>query len=243
MEFNRKASLSHTVASNITDLIIGGQYQQGDKIPNEMELIKRLEVSRSTVREAIKTLVSQNILEIRRGSGTFVCDKPGIAEDPLGFRFISDKIGLALDLLEIRLVLEPHIAEKAAERAGDEEIRGIAAQCDVVEELILSGGSYEEEDVLFHTKIAQAAKNAVIPNLIPVINSTIFLLMRVTNTALRKETILTHRAIAEAIQARDGDGARNAMIEHILYNQRFVEKLKSDRETASCGTSVPVNNE
>ncbi|MDR2446141.1 MAG: FadR family transcriptional regulator [Treponema sp.] len=238
MGFNRKASLSHTVERNITDLIIDGYYQRGDKIPNEIELSKKFEVSRSTVREAIKTLASRNILEIRRGSGTFVCDKPGIAEDPLGFRFINDKIKLALDLLEIRLVLEPHIAEKAAERAGDEEIKGIVAQCGVVEELILSGGSYEEEDVLFHTKIAQAAKNAVIPTLIPVINSTIFLLMRVTNTALRKETILTHRAIAEAIQARNGESARNAMMEHIMYNQRFVEKLKTDREMDSSVISV-----
>lgn len=87
-------------------------------IPNEAELSKKLEVSGSTAREAIKTLVSQNILEIRRGSGTFVCNKPGVAEDPPGFRFISDKIGLALDSLEIRLVLEPHIAEKAAEISG-----------------------------------------------------------------------------------------------------------------------------
>jgi DNA-binding FadR family transcriptional regulator len=233
MEFNRKASLSHTVERNITDLIIEGYYRQGDKIPNETDLSKKFEVSRSTVREAIKTLVSRNILEIRRGSGTFVCEKPGIADDPLGFRFISDKIGLALDLLEIRLLLEPHIAEKAAERAGDEEIKDIVAQCDALEDIILKGTSYEEEDVLFHTKIAQAAKNAVIPTLIPVINSAIFLLMRVTNTALRKETILTHRAIADAIQVRNGTGARNAMMEHIMYNQRFVEKLKSDREKAS----------
>lgn len=225
-----RTSLSHNVAGNIVDLIVSGQYRQGDKIPNEMELSQRLGVSRSTIREAIKTLVSQHILEIRRGAGTFVCDKLGIAEDPLGFRFISDKLRLALDLLEIRLVLEPHIAEKAAKRATEEEITGILAQCRRVEELILGGGPYEEDDILFHTKIAQAARNAVIPNLIPVINSTIFILMRVTNTALRKETILTHRAIAEAIQARNGEAARKAMIDHIMYNQRFVEKLKAEQD-------------
>jgi DNA-binding FadR family transcriptional regulator len=227
MESIRRTSLSQTAAQNIIDLIIKGQYQQGDKIPNEMELSQKLEVSRTTVREAIKTLVSQHILEIRRGEGTFVCDKLGIAEDPLGFRFISDKIGLALDLLEIRLILEPHIAEKAAEKATDEEIEDILAQCDRVEQLILRGVSHDEEDILFHTKIARAAKNLVVPNLIPVINQTISILMRVTHRTLRQETILTHRAVAEAIQAHDGQGARNAMIEHIMFNQRFVENLKS----------------
>jgi DNA-binding FadR family transcriptional regulator len=231
MEFNNsKTPLSHIIARNITELVIDGRYRQGDKIPNETELSQKLNVSRSTVREAVKTLVSQNILEIRRGSGTFVCSKPGVAEDPLGFRFINDKVKLALDLLEIRLVLEPYIAEKAAERATNEEIKDIADQCDLVEELILKGGSYEEEDILFHTKIAKAAKNAVVPNLIPITNSTIFILMRVTNTALRKETIVTHRAVSEAIQAHNSQDARNAMIEHILHNQRFIEKLISDKK-------------
>ncbi|MDR2601971.1 MAG: FadR family transcriptional regulator [Spirochaetaceae bacterium] len=226
MDLNGKTRLSDSVARNITSLIIGGQYKQGAKIPNETELSEKLNVSRSTIREAVKTLASQNVLEIRRGCGTFVCDNPGIAEDPLGFRFINDKVKLAFDLLEIRLVLEPHIAQKAAERAVDEEIKQISAQCAEVEKLILSGSRYEEEDVLFHIKIAQAAKNVVIPNLIPVINSTIFILMEITNTALREETILTHRAIAKAIENHDGEAARNAMIEHIMHNQRFVEKLK-----------------
>jgi DNA-binding FadR family transcriptional regulator len=220
-----KTSLSQDAAEALINLIVSGQYRKGDKIPNETDLSQRLAVSRATIREAVKSLVSRNILEIRRGAGTFVCDKLGIVEDPLGFRFISDKLRLALDLLEIRLILEPPIAEKAAKRATDEEIHGILAQCRLVEELIRGGGPYEEEDILFHTKIARAAKNVVIPNLIPVINSTIFILMRVTNTALREETILTHRAVAEAIQARNGTGARNAMIDHIMYNQYFVEKL------------------
>jgi DNA-binding FadR family transcriptional regulator len=227
MESIRKTLLSQTAAQSIIDLIINGRYRQGNKIPNETELSQTLEVSRTTVREAIKTLVSQNILEIRRGSGTFVCDKLGIVDDPLGFRFIGDKVQLALDLLEIRMLLEPHIAEKAAENATDEEIADILAQCDRVDALILQGVAHDAEDVLFHTKIAQAAKNVVIPNLIPVINQTIFVLMQVTHRTLLQETITTHRAVAEAIQAHDGVGARNAMTEHIMFNQRFVEKLKA----------------
>jgi DNA-binding FadR family transcriptional regulator len=227
MESIQKISLSRAAAQSIIDRIINGQYQQGNKIPNEMELSRKLDVSRTTVREAIKTLVSQNILEIRRGEGTFVCDKLGIAEDPLGFRFIGDKVRLAMDLLEIRLLIEPHIAEKAAEKATNEEIADIVSQCGRVESLISRGVPYDEEDVLFHTKIAQAAKNVVIPNLIPVINQAIFVLMQVTHRTLRQETIATHRAVADAIQAHDGAGARNAMTEHIMYNKRFVEKLKA----------------
>jgi GntR family transcriptional repressor for pyruvate dehydrogenase complex len=97
-----------------------------------------------------------------------------------------------------------------------------------VEELILRGEVYEDEDIQFHTMIARAAKNSVIPNLILIINSTIFILMKVTNTALRKETVITHRAITEAIKARDGRAAHDAMTEYIMYNQRFVEKLRTE---------------
>ncbi|MDR2803745.1 MAG: GntR family transcriptional regulator [Treponema sp.] len=228
-----KPSLSDSAAKSIINLIISGEYRQGDKIPNEMELAQKFDMSRSTVREAVKTLVSQNILEIRRGAGTFVCNKLGVPEDPLGFRFINDKLRLALDLLEIRLLLEPYIARMAAQNASCEEIDDIAKQCDIVEDLILRGVPHEKEDVIFHKKIAVSSKNLVVPNLVPVINSAIHVSIDVTNAALRDETIITHRAVTNAIKAWDGDAAHSAMTEHILHNQNLVKKLYAQRPPQS----------
>ncbi|MDR2098230.1 MAG: FadR family transcriptional regulator [Spirochaetaceae bacterium] len=225
-----RTPLSESAARSIIELIISGEYGNGDKIPNEMKLAQKFEMSRSTVREAVKTLVSQNILEIRRGQGTFVCQKPGLAEDPLGFRFINDKLRLAVDLIEIRLLIEPHIAGAAAKNASTKEIEGIVEQCDAVEKLILLGEPYGAEDVAFHKKIAVSSKNLVVPNLVPVINSTIHVSIDVTRAALRDETIATHRAIARAIEERNGEAARSAMTEHILYNQKLVKKLRSGYE-------------
>ena len=67
------------------------EWKAGDKLPNEYKLADKLNAGRSTIREAIKALVSRNILEIRRGAGTFISQKGGIADDPLGLTFVKDE--------------------------------------------------------------------------------------------------------------------------------------------------------
>ena len=101
--------LTERVADEIVRNIIGKELKPGDKLPNEFELAAKLGVGRSTVREAIKTLVSRSVVEIRRGAGTFVSARSGVSEDPLGLQFLDDKVRVATDLLELRFVVEPQI--------------------------------------------------------------------------------------------------------------------------------------
>ena len=75
----------------IIDLIESKELLPGERLPSEQELMKELSVGRGTIREAIKSLVSRNIVEIRRGVGTFVAEKTGVVEDPLGFSFINNR--------------------------------------------------------------------------------------------------------------------------------------------------------
>ena len=82
-------TLSAIVANKIENQIICGNWQVGSQIPPEQELMQTFDVSRITIREAIKTLVSRDVLEIRRGCGTFVSAVPGLSDDPLGLRFIA----------------------------------------------------------------------------------------------------------------------------------------------------------
>ena len=82
--------------------IIDQELKEGDKLPSEAELVKLLDVSRTTLREAIRMLASRNILEARHGSGVFISKNTGISDDPLGFLFIRDKEKLVSDLLEFR---------------------------------------------------------------------------------------------------------------------------------------------
>lgn len=214
--------LGEQTSERIIKLIIENDWRAGDKLPNEYELAEKLNVGRSTIREAIKALVSRNVLEIRRGAGTYISDKCGIADDPLGLTFVKDKYKLALDLLEVRFMIEPSIASIAAGKATEEEIRQMYVLCDEIDSLIINNEPYTEKDIEFHTAIAKSSKNLVVGNLIPIINSSIALFIDITNQKLRRETMETHREIVNAIKKRDSNGARDAMFLHLVYNRRNI---------------------
>ncbi|EEQ47942.1 FadR/GntR family transcriptional regulator, partial [Selenomonas flueggei] len=82
-------ALTDAVAAQIIEYIQEHGLAPGDKLPTEQELVEMFQVSRSTLREAFKTLVSRNILETRQGSGTYVSPKRGIPTDPLGLTFMQ----------------------------------------------------------------------------------------------------------------------------------------------------------
>ena len=139
---SEEKTLPERAADKIIDMIVENALKPGDRLPTELELLQYLNVGRSTVREAIKLLVSQNIIEVRRGSGTFVREQTGVMDDPLGFRFVQDKLKLGLDLCEIRIMIEPDMAALAAERATREDLEQLREACLKVEELILQGKDY-----------------------------------------------------------------------------------------------------
>ena len=187
--------------------------------------------SRTTIREAIKILVSRQILEIRRGAGTFVSERQGITDDPLGLTFVKDKTKLALDLVSVRLMLEPEIAMMAADHATPEQIEEMRLQCSQIEELIQSGRDHMEADIRLHTLIASCSGNSVVEKLVPVINSSIAVFVDVTNRALGQETIETHREIVNCIAERDAEGAKCAMYMHLIYNRRVFRQLEKEEKT------------
>ena len=98
--------ISEKIADDIREMIIGGEIEVGTRLPAEQELAEKFGVSIRSIREAVKSLVSCNVLEVRRGVGTFVCSTPGISDDPLGLQFMDLDV-LYPDLLEIRSILEP----------------------------------------------------------------------------------------------------------------------------------------
>lgn len=220
--------LGEIASEKIIKLIVDDNLKIGDKLPNEYELADKLGVGRSTIREAIKALVSRNILEIKRGSGTFI--KCGVADDPLGLIFVKDKLKLAVDLLEIRFMIEPKIASLAAQNATQEDIKEISKLCDEVEELILKGVPHIQKDIEFHTAIARSSKNLVTTNLVPIINQSISVFIDVTNTQLKNETIETHRDILNAIKNKNANEAHDAMLLHLVHNRRNINKLVQENK-------------
>lgn len=202
----------------------------GEKIPNEFALAAEFTVSRGTVREAVRELILKGILEIRRGDGTYVISNCAKAEDPLRLGQVKDKYSLAMDLVNVRIMLEPEIAELAAEQIEDEEISGLLKRCDEVEEKIIEGIDYVKEDVEFHAYIASCSKNKVTEQLIPIINNAVAAFIDVTDKKLKDETIKTHRQIADAIVSRDRIGAKCAMMMHLTYNREAIKKRIEERK-------------
>ena len=128
MKQTEKQTLGEKTAQNLLEMIQQKEYTPGDKLPTEAELVETLGVGRNTVREALRILMSRNIVTIRQGSGTYIAASPGMVEDPLGFTFIGNKQKLINDLLEVRFLLEPSIAAMAATHADENDIKKITAQ-------------------------------------------------------------------------------------------------------------------
>lgn len=213
-----KSILSEKVANDIRQMIIEKNLQPGDKLPNEIVLSQDLNVSRSTVREAIKVLASTGVLEVRRGMGTFVTDNPGMTKDPLGITFMEDQ-DLISHFFEMRLIVEPQMAEIAANRATDEEINLIRRAYEHVKSAITSGVDHTTADIEFHNQIAKSTHNPILQRIVPIINDGIIGgYAKTKDIPEAAETVLEqHKNIMHAIERRNGEQAKGFMLEHITY--------------------------
>lgn len=226
--------LAEQVQEQIYRYILDTPIAVGAKLPNEFELGDRFSVGRSTIREAVKLLISRGILEVRRGSGTYVVSTTPVDIDPLGLGAVEDKmaLALALDLVNVRIILEPGIAEMAALNATEEDVEKLRNLCDSVERKIKIGDSYIEDDIAFHTCVAECSKNKVVEQLIPIIDTAVLMFVNVTHKKLTDETIMTHRAVTDAIAEHDPIGAKTAMMMHMTFNRNMIRQLMKDGREA-----------
>lgn len=219
----KESPLAEQAAGQISQLIIDRQLVHGEKLPNEFELAQQLNVGRGTVREAVKLLVARNVLEIRRGRGTYVTQQTGVVRDPLGFAYMPNQPRLARELLDIRLTLEPWAAALAARQADEQDVAELRRLCKEIEELIRAGENHLERDEALHVRIAHCTQNRVLPKLLPVIAYSVQLFGALNDTCIYEETIETHRQIIDAIAAHDEEAARSAMRRHLTGNLRAIE--------------------
>lgn len=230
IEKMNKKLLASRVEEELMNYILHEPIEIGARIPNEFELAEKFGVGRSTIRETIKSLATKGILEVRRGSGTYVISKNTIEEDPLGLAKFTDKYKLALELFEVRLMLEPEIAALASDYAEPEEKEELKRLCDETEDLYRVGKNHTMKDIEFHTCIAKCSKNRVVEQLIPIIQTAIVTFVNLTNRQLMEETIETHRAVTEAVLKGDPVGARCAMIMHLTYNRQMLLKMMEEKK-------------
>ena len=165
----KRTRLFEDVARQIQGLIVDGALQPGDLLPPERELAERFGVSRSSVRDAIRTLELVGLVVPRQGEGTVVADvSPDAVVRPIA-SVLGRKRELIAELLDIRQIIEPALAARAATRATPEEIARLEDVLRRQREKTLRGEPAVEEDTEFHTIIALAAKNGVVRRVVDVL--------------------------------------------------------------------------
>lgn len=212
---SNSAMLADSTAQRIIRMIDEeNRFSAGDKLPNENDLSDELGVSRSTLREAIRILTTNGIVEIKRGKGTFVTSNAIINSENL-----NDIASGLDDLFEMRLMFEPECAYLAAERATDEEIETICYYGMEIEKKILSGEDRTFEEQKFHESIANATHNAFVKQFMPIIFNAIKkgVVVLMKDQEVSEDNLKDDRLIMEFIRKRNPEGARTAMKLHIIH--------------------------
>lgn len=227
MKMEEIKSLVDKTSDDIVRYILDNDLEVGDKLPNEYELSSRLSVGRSTLREAVRLLVTRNILEVRQGAGTFVSSKKGVASDPLGFALVKDQDKMIRDLFELRYMVEPRMAALAAENATEQQLLELTRLKEDIERSFIEGTQeHVELDIAFHKKIAEASGNVALIHIIPIINQSIALFNESYNEVeMKLETIELHQELLEAISTRNAIQAFDAMIVHMSNNRKEFQRI------------------
>lgn len=205
------------IVTQIRTLIEKGKLKRDDQLPSERELSETFKVSRATVREAIIALEAMKLVERRQGNGTYVIASSEEALiQPLAAALFHEKDDL-IDIFSLRKILEPGIAQLAAENAVPGEIDELEQILAEQEDQTAHGGDPVHKDAIFHHLLAKMAGKKVLERLFLAL---IDLLgesrdLHVQTDARKKKSLQGHRKVLEAIKKGDGTAARKAMRRHL----------------------------
>ena len=211
--------LYEQIVQQIEESITSGELKEGDQLPAERELAQQFGVSRTAVREAVKTLREKGLVEAYPGRGTFITNGTARGIQQTLDRMIrSGQAEGTAHLTEVREILEPEIAALAAQRVDEEMLSAMREAIAVMDVARKDSEEFIEGDLDFHLALAEAAGNPLILSLI----DSIVGLLREQRTRTYfveggpERGQYHHRRILEAIEHRDAVGAREAMRAHLL---------------------------
>lgn len=215
----KKVRLSESVIDAIKKMIVEGDFKAGDRFYSENELTQRLGVSRSSIREAMRMLEFSGQVSVRQGKGIFIADAQG--EQLKAFSvWLKNNEQSIKDNFEVRMIIEPKAARRAAENADKDDLRKMEQVCQQFAQFAQEQNTEEviQCDRRFHRLLAGATKN-----------KTLYVLMKSMTTSLPngwvsslytpgriEKTVSEHNDILEAIIQRDKSAAENAMTRHLV---------------------------
>jgi DNA-binding FadR family transcriptional regulator len=207
--------LYQQVAERVRRQIETGILTAGDRLPAEKDLAQQLGVSRPTVREALIALEIAGFVEIRTGSGTYICRRGKLLQPML------DAGPGPFELLHARLLIEGEVASEAAMRATPEDLAAVEATIDEMEQMVLAGDHSRAADQRFHVLIANVSGNSVLAELVSslwqgMFSPMFYKMSELTGLITNQEWALAeHKAIFAALATHDPVGARAAMRRHL----------------------------
>lgn len=213
-----QANLYRQVAERIGTFIGNGRLVPGSVLPNEVVLGNEFGVSRTALREAIKVLAAKGLVEVRRKTGTRVRphDEWNVLDpEVLSWMFAGGGLTMGIvDLLEVRKLVEPDAAKMAAERVSAADLAEIGAAYAAMETAAEDLPSSIEPDLRFHLGILKATHNIFMRPFGGLIQATLRASFQVTNSSstLYRKTLGLHRNVLNAIELRNGDQAKDAML-------------------------------
>jgi GntR family transcriptional repressor for pyruvate dehydrogenase complex len=215
------------IVRRIMELIESGELKKGDRLPNEMGIVRQTEISRTSVREALSALELMGIIERIPGDGTFISDTAPFQDSnarDLLLKFLEDteNVNGSFEALESRMVLEPSVALMAARRAEPEDIAEMEGILARMEKSISDQDveSFLNADTDFHLAIAKATRNEVLFEMNRrLLQSADLHMWRSFKTGLHllRPTLDAHRKIFAAIKKRDSKKAEFYMEMHLMH--------------------------
>jgi len=195
--------------------IIGGEFAPGATLPNEPELVEQYGISRTVVREAMKCLAGKGLVEIKTRVGTKVRDRAEWHHTDTDVLVWYYEMGPSVEIMrsikDLRLVLEPEAAARAASRGTDEDIAKIRRACETMAATVGDIHAHADADLQFHSAIFAATQNPIYSQLIGLIAVAIFanrILSPPEQVAEgQKRGLQTHQQLLDAIAARDPEAA------------------------------------
>lgn len=219
----RRSKVYEEVARQIQNHIFEN-LKAGDVLPPERELAQKLGVSRSSVRDAIRSLELIGLLEPQQGRGTVVCEPT--ANEVAGplTAVITQKRKLVSELLDFRKIVEPPLAARAALNATPEQLAEMKQTLHQQRERIRRGELAIEEDNQFHYQIATAADNSIVFRILDVLMD---MLRETRKRSLQtsgrpQKSLAGHRRILAALERRDTAASQIAMLRHLEEIEKIV---------------------
>lgn len=216
--------LFRRIADALAAAIDAGEFAPGTRLPGERELARRLQVSRSSLREALSALELEGRVEIRVGSGVYV--RARVPRRSAGRPMPADPTRTPFDVMRARRLVEAETAALAARQATARQLRAIEEAFERLAADMRGNRAHSEGDRLFHVRIAEASGNTALAEIVANLWATQREPLATRMEALfvtgarRRDNIGEHRRILDAIRARDPVAARRAMREHLANAER-----------------------